>query len=53
MKSWTAGPIFCSDITANLIAERIKVDEQYLIRFPMNTVVERDGNHLLLVDANQ
>ncbi|SAL99016.1 hypothetical protein [Absidia glauca] len=35
-KSWSYGPIFCSQITANLVKHKLQVDEGYLSVLPMN-----------------
>lgn len=52
-KSWTFGTIYCSRITANLVRQQLRVDEQYIC------VLTMDEEHTLsdtvsvtLIDAN-
>lgn len=36
---WKAGPIYCSEITGNLVAHMLGVDPQYIHTLPMNEPV--------------
>lgn len=47
------GPLYCSQITCNLIKLQIKVSEKYLVPLPMDTPVHINGVTVTLIDANQ
>ncbi|KAF9289514.1 DNA break repair nuclease [Mortierella alpina] len=50
--SWNHGLIYCSSITANLVLSRLRVDEQYIRRLPMNDPTVVNGVTVRLLDAN-
>ncbi|KAI0286113.1 DRMBL-domain-containing protein [Russula aff. rugulosa BPL654] len=53
--SWKAGPIYCSEDTANLIIHMLSVDPKWVHPFPMNvpTLVPGSGGvTVTLIDAN-
>ena len=49
--------IFCSQITANLVLKKIKVDQKYINPLEMNKFIrvydQNDSIHVALIDANQ
>lgn len=47
------GPIYCSQITCNLIKLQIKVRDIYLVPLAMNTPILINGVTVTLIDANQ
>ncbi|GMH43726.1 hypothetical protein BSKO_11648 [Bryopsis sp. KO-2023] len=51
-ESWEQGPIYCSNVTARLIAHMLGVDKKYLHVLPMNQPQNVDGVEVILVDAN-
>ncbi|KAI9321877.1 DNA repair metallo-beta-lactamase-domain-containing protein [Dichotomocladium elegans] len=54
-KSWSYGPIYCSQITANLIQHKIGVLSEYIHPLPMDkevTMEEDDKVSVTLIDAN-
>ena len=56
-KSWSAGIIYCSSVTANLVQQQLYVPRQYLHVLPMNqtvTLETRSGRKVkvTLIDAN-
>ncbi|KAI8819669.1 uncharacterized protein EV422DRAFT_620962 [Fimicolochytrium jonesii] len=46
------GPIYCSEVTGNLVIQQLRVDEQYIIRLPMETPFDVLGVTVTLIDAN-
>ncbi|CAO3571484.1 unnamed protein product [Mortierella alpina] len=50
--SWNHGLIYCSSITANLVLSRLRVDEQYVRRLPMENPTVVNGVTVRLLDAN-
>ncbi|KAH6916070.1 DNA cross-link repair protein pso2/snm1 [Coprinopsis sp. MPI-PUGE-AT-0042] len=54
-KSWSHGPIYCSQATANLIMHMLGVDPKWVVPLPMNEAVEVPGTggvKVTLIDAN-
>lgn len=52
-KAWSFGPIFCSQITANLVKHKLGVDEGYLTVLPMNEpTLVLPTIKVTLIDAN-
>ncbi|KAF9047192.1 DRMBL-domain-containing protein [Hymenopellis radicata] len=51
--SWNAGPIYCSEGTANLILHMLKVDKQWVHPLPMDvpTVIPDTNVRVTLIDA--
>ncbi|KAL4419767.1 hypothetical protein ABPG75_006865 [Micractinium tetrahymenae] len=49
---WNWGPIFCSDVTARLVAHMLGVRHQYLCPLPLDTPTVIQGVEVTLVDAN-
>ncbi|KAG0333892.1 DNA break repair nuclease [Podila humilis] len=50
--TWSHGPIYCSSITANLVISRLRVDEKWVRRLPMDKPTEVNGVTVTLMDAN-
>ncbi|KAI8362789.1 beta-lactamase-like protein, partial [Blakeslea trispora] len=52
--SWSHGPIYCSQVTANLVKQELRVDPQYVHALPMNELVPIPGSNtaVALIDAN-
>ncbi|ORZ05384.1 DNA repair metallo-beta-lactamase-domain-containing protein [Absidia repens] len=51
--SWSAGPIYCSQVTANLVHKELDVEEQYLHVLPMNeSIYVLPHVKVTLIDAN-
>ncbi|XP_036029226.1 DNA cross-link repair 1A protein isoform X4 [Onychomys torridus] len=46
-------PIYCSEITGNLLKKKLRVQEQYIHQLPMDTECTVDGVKVVLLDANQ
>lgn len=44
MDTWDKGLIYCSDMTAKLIAHKLGVDQKYLCALPMDIPQNVDGN---------
>ncbi|KAI8089493.1 DNA repair metallo-beta-lactamase-domain-containing protein, partial [Halteromyces radiatus] len=52
-EGWCHGPIYCSQITANLVAQQLKVRDIYLHVLPMNEPTFVSSNiKVTLIDAN-
>ncbi|EGF79482.1 hypothetical protein BATDEDRAFT_1998, partial [Batrachochytrium dendrobatidis JAM81] len=51
-KSFNSGPIYCSHITANLVAQQLGVDRSMLHTIPLNTRTEIQGIQVTFIDAN-
>lgn len=49
--SFDWGRIVCSPVTGNLVSRLLKVDEEYLMRIPLETWMCIDGVEVMLVDA--
>lgn len=45
-------PIYCSEITGNLLKKKLRVQEQYVHQLPMDTECTVDGVKVVLLDAN-
>jgi len=52
--SWDAGPVYCSEVTAALVALRLRVRPELLKPLPMHTRVRVPGSacHVTLLEAN-
>ncbi|KAG0220599.1 DNA break repair nuclease [Mortierella sp. GBA43] len=50
--TWSHGPIYCSNITANLVISRLGVDTNYVKRLPMDEPTIVQGVTIRLLDAN-
>ncbi|KAK9271968.1 hypothetical protein L1049_002335 [Liquidambar formosana] len=50
--SWCKGIIFCSDITARLLVEILKIPSLFVLPLPLGEPVLIDGCEVVLVDAN-
>lgn len=48
----SALPIYCSEITGNLLKKKLRVQEQYVHQLPMDTECAVDGVKVVLLDAN-
>ncbi|XP_031246643.1 DNA cross-link repair 1A protein isoform X2 [Mastomys coucha] len=46
-------PVYCSEITGNLLKKKLHVQEQYIHQLPMDTECIVDGVKVVLLDANQ
>ncbi|KAI7866884.1 DNA repair metallo-beta-lactamase-domain-containing protein, partial [Spinellus fusiger] len=51
-RGWTHGPIYCSQVTANLVQQKLKVDPQYIVPLPMDTLCTVGNVTVGLIDAN-
>ncbi|CAH1782855.1 unnamed protein product [Owenia fusiformis] len=47
-----AQPIYCSNVTANLIEQKLKVEPHYVHRLPMNEPCQIHGVQVTLLEAN-
>lgn len=47
-----AMPLYCSEITGNLLKKKLRVQEQYIHQLPMDTECLVDGVRVVLLDAN-
>lgn len=45
-------PVYCSQITGNLLKSKLHVQEQYIYALPMNTECMVNGVRVILLDAN-
>lgn len=45
-------PVYCSEITGNLLKSKLHVEEQYIHPLPMNTECIVNGVKVVLIDAN-
>ncbi|KAL4613008.1 DNA cross-link repair 1A protein-like [Arapaima gigas] len=45
-------PIYCNQITGNLVKSKLRIDEQYIHILPMNTACLVEGVTVILLDAN-
>lgn len=45
-------PVYCSEITGNLLKKKLRVQEQYIHQLPMDTECVVDGVKVVLLDAN-
>ncbi|KAL1788868.1 DNA cross-link repair 1A protein [Sigmodon hispidus] len=45
-------PIYCSEITGNLLKQKLRVQNQYIHQLPMDTECIVDGVKVVLLDAN-
>ncbi|XP_020591527.1 DNA ligase 6 [Phalaenopsis equestris] len=50
--TWCRGIIFCSETTASLLVEILKVPHLFVYSLPLNKTVTIDGSTVTLVDAN-
>ncbi|KAJ3285424.1 DNA cross-link repair 1A protein [Rhizoclosmatium sp. JEL0117] len=46
---FTAGPIYCSKVTANLVKSQLRVDAEYIKELPMETPIEVQGVTVTLI----
>ncbi|XP_029391057.1 DNA cross-link repair 1A protein isoform X2 [Mus pahari] len=46
-------PVYCSEITGNLLKKKLRVQEQYIHQLPMDTECVVDSVKVILLDANQ
>lgn len=51
-KSWSAGLIYCSEVTARLCQLRLGLDAEWLRPLPTGKFVQVEGVDVLLLDAN-
>ncbi|RKP24241.1 beta-lactamase-like protein [Syncephalis pseudoplumigaleata] len=51
-KSFAHGPIYCTSVTANLVAERLKVPREQMRPLPLDTTLTIDSVRVTLIDAN-
>ncbi|KAI8887772.1 DRMBL-domain-containing protein [Backusella circina FSU 941] len=52
-KTWSHGPIYCSQVTANLVQQELKVDAHWLCPLPMDELVDvTQSVQVALMDAN-
>jgi DNA cross-link repair 1A protein len=53
-KSWSHGPIYCSQVTANLVKQELGVHNYYIRPLPMNELCPIEGTNITigLIDAN-
>ncbi|GAB4832343.1 hypothetical protein Ancab_006359 [Ancistrocladus abbreviatus] len=49
---WSKGIIFCSETTARLVVEVLKISPLFVVQLPLNHKVLIDGNEVTLIDAN-
>ncbi|KAI7877093.1 DNA repair metallo-beta-lactamase-domain-containing protein [Mucor mucedo] len=51
---WSHGPIYCSQVTANLVKQELGVDRRYVHPLPMNELYPIPGSNvtIALIDAN-
>ncbi|XP_051002797.1 DNA cross-link repair 1A protein [Acomys russatus] len=47
-----AMPVYCTEITGNLLKRKLRVQEQYIHQLPMDTECMVDGVRVILLDAN-
>nr|KAJ3422108.1 DNA break repair nuclease [Polyrhizophydium stewartii] len=52
-KSFDHGALWCSAVTANLVAQQIGVDRSFLHVLPLDTPTEIEGVRVTFIDANQ
>jgi hypothetical protein len=52
--NWRHGPIYCSKVTANLVAQKLQVDPQWIRPLPMDVEckIENSDVAVTLIDAN-
>ncbi|PKA59712.1 DNA ligase 1 [Apostasia shenzhenica] len=50
--NWCRGIIFCSEITARLLVEILKVSSLFVYPLPLSKTVTIDGSNVTLVEAN-
>ncbi|KAK4516155.1 Mitochondrial carrier protein ymc2 [Mucor velutinosus] len=52
--SWSHGPIYCSQVTANLVKQELRVDSRYVHPLPMNQLypIAESNVQVALIDAN-
>lgn len=52
--NWSHGPIYCSQVTANLVKQELHVDSRYIHALPMNELYPLPGSNVTigLIDAN-
>ncbi|KAJ3211044.1 DNA cross-link repair 1A protein [Dinochytrium kinnereticum] len=46
------GPIYCSQVTANLVTQQLRVKSDFIHPLPMDTRIEISGVGVTLIDAN-
>ncbi len=52
-KSWKHGQIYCSEITARLVALKLRIDHNWVTPLAMNKEYDIFGVKTTLIDANQ
>ncbi|CAO3627839.1 unnamed protein product [Mucor fragilis] len=52
--NWSHGPIYCSQVTANLVKQELRVDSRYVHPLPMDQLYPIPGSNVqvALIDAN-
>ncbi|KAI8077487.1 DNA repair metallo-beta-lactamase-domain-containing protein [Thamnidium elegans] len=52
--NWSHGPIYCSQVTANLVKQELHVNSRYIHALPMNELYPIPGSNvtICLIDAN-
>ncbi|OLL24533.1 DNA cross-link repair protein pso2/snm1 [Neolecta irregularis DAH-3] len=50
--SWTHGKIYCSDITANLVLQQLRVAEAFVVRLPMDKTIWIEQIGVTCIGAN-
>ncbi|GAN04923.1 DRMBL-domain-containing protein [Mucor ambiguus] len=52
--NWSHGPIYCSQVTANLVKQELRVDSRYVHPLPMDQLYTIPGSNVqvALIDAN-
>ncbi|KAJ3126602.1 hypothetical protein HK098_007357 [Nowakowskiella sp. JEL0407] len=51
-KSFNYGPIYCSQITANLLTALLGIDSNSIVPLPLNEPIDIEGITVILIDAN-
>ena len=49
---WSAGPVYCTEVTARLVAHMLRVPLHFLRVLPYNTPVVVEGVSVVAIDAN-
>ncbi|KAK9476906.1 beta-lactamase-like protein [Lipomyces japonicus] len=51
-QNWVHGKVYCSDVTANLVKQQLKVPEEFIVRLPMEQRIQVGNFSVTLIDAN-